>query len=292
MVRPETHAANQLFTEKYKNDIGDLLRFEGIDPAPQADIVALTMPWMKGDHFKPDHPIKTDPKNVPRIEQLFRNMGFVDEVLPLGSEYDRVVVLGGVHASNQLRFDFLHRLIEGHGALSEKGKVIVLGGNRPLNPDEIADDTKLKTETDSLRLAAKSIIGDFALSQLHFRLGLMPQSYDVLSRYVGNIGNIPLDFVNGNPVEREHGEPRPTTRSTILEWLAYDSIPVGSRVLFITGNPYIPRTAIEIARIMAEHPLQISTEVCGPAAIKRDTLIQRCYGELARILYIESKIRP
>jgi len=92
---------------------------------------------------------------------------------------------------------------------------------------------------------------------------------------------------SGVPVPRDglNGEARHTTLSCAEEWQQrYAPTFEGARVLFVSSNPYVRRTAAEVQQVLTAAGSTIELVSCGPAA-PDDTPVQRYLGELARTIY-------
>ena len=65
---------------------------------------------------------------------------------------------------------------------------------------------------------------------------------------------------------------------------------MGSRILFVTNAPYTIRTAKNFYSIVQSIRPDLKLDYCGAEAANDNLLVRRCYGELARLLYEDSKI--
>lgn len=278
-------------------------------PDSLTELVEATQPWAQGDHFKPDDPVLLDHVREKKAWEVFDSLHMLGEVTPIAGEYDSILVLGGKQGTNRRRVGFLKRYLDDSTVrLSDKGRITLLGGNRPLADDEIVDfkyalqqkvpgDTWVEHQkesdiassfTEALGLRAAALdMGDLILSQMHLRVGLVPPSHDIISQYQFR-GKYPVDLINSNPVERSlGGDPRHTTESTI----AAVSLPEHARVLFVSSNPYIARTLMNARSVLsAKYP---DTEIvgCGPAILPNAD-VQLCFGEFARLVYEIAKRQP
>ena len=96
-----------------------------------------------------------------------------------------------------------------------------------------------------------------------------------------------INLINGAAVERMQGPPRPTTISVTQEWLnQLEPIEQGERrrVLYLTGNPHILRTAADTSQfaIQAGHD-EIDWEIAGTDH-NPGKAIQTSLGEIARLI--------
>lgn len=78
--------------------------------------------------------------------------------------------------------------------------------------------------------------------------------------------------LDGRAVLRRNGPPRPTTRSTLTEWVVRGAgASAGSRrqVLIVSGQPHLTRVARIVEELDVEARLHVDVEVTGPAAPDR-----------------------
>lgn len=100
-------------------------------------------------------------------------------------------------------------------------------------------------------------------------------------------GPIPvLRILNGAPVQRRHGPPRPTSRSTLAEWEALSGDEAaGASLLLVVNQPHLARVALELRRHMTElgrDDVRMDFAGCEPLP---DVGIHLLLGELpARLL--------
>lgn len=285
---PEAQPKQNYFYQTHKKQIDELLRLAGIESRDMdiGSIVLATQDWVKGDHFTPKHSLELDSDSEADALSLFNELAMIDAQYPPKDIYDRVVILGGVHKSNESRVSFAKELFEsGTVTIADGGKIIMLGGTRPVNKDTEVNIDGLDTETQSLRHLSE-ILGRGVLRQIHLRVGLIPIDDDLISKYVIDGDSSGIEIINSNPAIRNYGTHRHTTESTLKEWLDNDSVSPDSKILFVSSNPYIYRTSENLASVV--HNLGYNPQInnCGPAALP-NMLVRRCYGELARILYQE-----
>lgn len=291
-----------------QQEIRELGRLAQLD-LPDTDLsqlVAATQPWAQGDHFAPTHTAHLDESGREACVDIGQRLGMIDAWRAPAGQYDRVLILGGEQKSNDSRIDFaLSQLTRSDVSLSEHGSIVTLGGERAYREREvpyIIEDHRraikrrpldawlrdkksykdIRTEDDMLRLALIARIGSMALRKEVQR----PDGTGKIShRYFSSTAG-PLLMVNAVPVVRPLGDKRHTTESTLAEWLAYDTVPVESKLLFISSNPYIERTTRNLRNILArlQRP-DLRVEACGPAALIDNTVVERVLGEVARSIY-------
>ena len=96
-----------------------------------------------------------------------------------------------------------------------------------------------------------------------------------------------LSIINGAPVERDHGPPRPTTASTLAEWLALTPPDAGARhVLFIVNQPHVGRVGLTIHAQLAEVEPPITFDLAGCGTLT-DVGIHLLLGEIPARMDLE-----
>lgn len=279
---------NLEFIYQYEQQIRDACNIAGLEissEATMADIATKLQSFARGDHFSPQLKLELPDSSTAQALKLFSEIGMVDEVQPEPGSYDRIVVLGGIHVSNQHRLEFLRKYLDsGRITLADDGKIIMLGGNRILEDSEKYVMQIGETEAASLGYELQKQLGDQVLRQMHLRVGLLNRGDDVIQRRIFDGASYRTEIINANPVHRKQGKARHTTQSTAEEWLSSDFLPDNADILFISSNPYIYRTSQDTLSVINKHAINPRLVACGPAALN-DMLLQRCYGELARITY-------
>ena len=98
-----------------------------------------------------------------------------------------------------------------------------------------------------------------------------------------------LTIVNGAPVEREHGPPRPTTASTLTEWLELAPPDPGARhVLFVVNQPHLGRTGLVVHEQVADVDPTITFDLAGCATLT-DVDIHLLLGEIPARMDLERR---
>lgn len=157
---------------------------------------------------------------------LLREIGCIDELEAKGSYYEYALMLGATRARMEKRLDFLHKqFLKG----IQIGQIILLSGDRKLDPAIETFSKKLNTETELL-------IYLFKKHPLH--------------------GKIPYTIIDSKP---EFGR-RPTTATTIRDWIATNPKP--GKCLAISCQPFVGYQEAVIKSIL---PHSFSLEAIGPA---------------------------
>lgn len=279
---------------------------------PITDVVAKTQLWAKGDHHDGQAVFTLTDGMQRQFLDTFAEIGMLSEVMPEGGEYDQILILGGEQRSNHARIDYLENLLQEKKVwLADDGAIVSLGGKRPLKGREIIDiahDLSVLEDSESpwlgkikkaemgysleedaaMRLALMArFAGDAVLNRMHIRLGHAdPISHREM---ISADGSNKLVFINAPAVERPLGPARHTTESTLQEWLALYPPKTGARILFVSNNPYILRTARNAATAL--HGRQdVSLDYCGAPAVIDKSIVNRCMGEIARNIYEDQSI--
>lgn len=296
------------FTDRYKTELTEIFRIIGLQECDFSDIdkvVELTQPLARGDHHDPAVQIELEEASIAAIENTAWSLGMVAEVKPQGGAYEQILILGGEQKSNQERINYALSLLTDHKSLSVDS-LVTLGGVRGITLREVpalAQDLEkvtnsnsswlrylLKkekltsfTEDDALRLALLAKIGHMDLASAHLRLNNSELYSHMVFRGSASLPRIVT--INAQAVDRPLGDRRHTTESTLNEWL--DLFPPSShgRVLLVSNNPYIPRNARNLKRIIEQNRPDIEIDTCGPQAVKDGTLWRRILGEIARNIY-------
>ncbi len=317
--KPKTKEVESFYSF-HKEEVSRLLvlaNIDTVDDIPLSELVLITQPWAKGDHHDPRFPINQSPDQIQQSMKLFHGLGIVEEIEPKGGDYDQVLILGGEQNSNHIRIDFALDLLEGERIrLSENGSLVCLGGDRMLKTRELSalgrdldiinsnpnfnntwsrkllssEMLAATNEEAAMRIALTARIGSLLLIEKHLRLNSESLLSHNLYRGVDMIPNIATVFAP--KVDRPLGEPRHTTESTLLEWLKSMDPEKGSRILFVSNAPYTIRTARNFVSIISNLRPDLELDYCGAKAENDSSLSRRCYGELARLLFDDSKMNP
>ncbi len=293
-------------------------------PLPQnmAALVAETQPWVGEHHDTGSNNVQLTDEQRATNRSLYEKMGLMAEMpLPAG-EYDHIVVLGGLQSANNLRLDYLWRMMhEGGVSLAEGAQISLWGGVRPIIEsvedkwvaenisamDEQRRETSrdpwlrrgrkesVQDEADGLRLAFHRQVGDVALHRMSLKLsetdGQVPDG-PLVQDWRFTFEDNPVVLINGKAVNRGGiGAARHTTESCAEQWLElYGSeLPENARIAFVTSQPYGLRTTRATQNIvdkLGRPDLQLVGG--GPAA--HDGIRDHTFrGEVARNIYEDSK---
>lgn len=157
---------------------------------------------------------------------LLREIGCIDELEAKETHYDYALVLGATRFRMEKRLDFLHKQFQKGVQI---GQIVLLSGDRKLDPEIETFPKELKTETELF-------IYLFENHPLH--------------------GKIPFIVVDSKP---EFGR-RPTTATTIRDWIS--TKPKPGRCLAISCQPFVGYQEAVINSIL---PRSFSVEAVGPA---------------------------
>lgn len=98
-----------------------------------------------------------------------------------------------------------------------------------------------------------------------------------------------LSLINGAPVAREHGPPRPTTASTLTEWLALAPPDPGPRhVLFVVNQPHLGRTGLVVHEQLGGVDPPVTFDLAGCATLT-DVGIHLLLGEIPARMDLERR---
>lgn len=318
VVEKQKNPTEELFYELHQEDVLQLIGLANLPAVQESslqDLVSMTQKWAKGDHYDPEFPIEQNITQMEQSLQIFHNLGLLQEIEPQGGVYDQILILGGEQNSNHIRIDYaLKQLSLGRASLSTNGSLVCLGGDRMLKVRELEavglDIKNISTnlgndnpwskillksemiasmnEETAMRVALTARLGVLNLSEKHIRLDSSSTISHNVFRKDSSIPNIVTVFAP--KIDRPLGEARHTTESTVLEWVNALNPEMGSRILFVTNAPYTIRTAKNFYSIVQSIRPDLKLDYCGAEAANDNLLVRRCYGELARLLYEDSKI--
>ncbi len=298
------------FFERNRENLRELFDLYDLpDAMTIEEAVEFTQPWAQGDHFTPKQQVEINDEIYAKSRKLYETMGLVQEKMPPSGVYDEIIVLGALQRANNVRTEFTSELLlHSDVSLSENALVSLWGGQRPLvqakeaqfTRDQIAvlqhashlpqrlqkianiDDISRLTEADLLLLSTHSLFGSLeqAENSITTKKDLDSSRFE---RYQS--GDLTVELMDAPPVDRPQGKPRHTTESCAEEWLEHRQPEYGSRVLFISSNPYIQRTNRAFERVIANNGRNdIEVISAGPGAYL-DASNHVFLGEIARNLY-------
>lgn len=223
-------------------------------------------------------------------------------VVDSGVAADRMTILAGLRPhSGHPRDGGLQELVVGEGHFAGRE-----GWQLPQGVAHVADLLR-RADVDDLTAAQVVFPDETALAELavakHWpratRVGMAPpvaahlpvnelgQRDHLMTTWDAGGGPIPvLRILNGAPVERDHGPSRPTSRSTLAEWLdVAGEEAVGASLLVVVNQPHLDRVAVVLRDLMAELGRgDVRMDFAGCETLP-DTSIHLLLGELpARLL--------
>jgi len=214
---------------------------------------------------------------------LFKQLGMIDEVRPLGRVYDHVLVLGATVQRVRTRLAYLHQLTE-QGVIFHE--ITLLGSQRPLDPNIESEKELLNPDAPDLPIRS-----DWCLR------GALPKTESDMIRMVVDQSHFSSELqfrmqVIDTPMQdtAEGKKRRPNTADTIREWLATKPLP-GS-CLAISNQPYVGyqesvlRSFLPLRQSWAPN-MKFYLEMAGPAA-EPDITVATTLDTLARWLYQEN----
>lgn len=103
-------------------------------------------------------------------------------------------------------------------------------------------------------------------------------------------GPIPqLRLLNGAPVARGDRPPRPTSTSTVVEWLGLPGTAEVSRVLIVVNQPHLHRVGLEVSELVRERGRDLIVDVAGREAAP-DAALHLLLGEVAARISLERRL--
>ncbi len=205
--------------------------------------------------------------------QLLNNLGLVQEVTPMQQEYEYALILGAtVHP---VRTRLAHLI-----SLFKKGiqfkHIVVLGGQRPLDPNRESPEELLKPKTDF------PLKNDWVLS------GDLPKTETEMMRMVFDqailpeeMQSTPIVFVDTPMQTTLNGNlRRPNTPDTVVEWLK--SNPNPGACLVLSNQPYVGYQDAVVQSVLSK---EFSIDTVGQKATEKKIVI--FLDTIARWLYQE-----
>lgn len=194
----------------------------------------------------------------PAFIKALRALGLLDEISPAGKSYDYALLMGAKLLSVNKRLDHLAEL-KRRGC--RFGTVVLLGGERPLEADELERAAAgVKTEAQMMEA--------------------------VYNAHPGFTGQRML-LVNAPMTRKADGGPaRPTTDGTLEEFAR--RAPAGGTCLVISNNPYVVRQTLAARRILDQAGFPVDGAGAAISQAGADDIIM-LMDEFARTLYEETK---
>ncbi len=201
---------------------------------------------------------------------LLRELGVCDAVMPHATDYDYILVLGGLQSRVEKRIGYLEALAHANPALlgnNSSGRtptVILLSSYRPLDPQQeplaqTAPAHQKLTEADMMH----TVMNNSTLGQ-----------------------QVWADLISTPMKTNADGTLlRPTTDDTVNAWLS--THPAPGRCLIISDQPFIERQTLVLQALL---PKGFVIDAAGPEA-DRELPIAVYLDEVARTIYQLTKVR-
>jgi hypothetical protein len=271
------------------------------------EAIAITQPWVKGDHTRPVDPLYIEPEQSTQLRPLYTAFGLTQATPMPDGHYDHIIIPGAVQRGNNGRLGFLRESFD-HDTITSSD-IVLLGGQRKVFGEVEAsliqadleevnergigspwtdvgwpDIGNMQWETDFIRLAALKQLGPLAVRAIHLRL----ENADPIKRYEFEWRNMPLKLLHTLAIARANGEPRHTTEACIEDWVAEFNPAEGAHIGFIASSPHRARMAKRVMKLLGRE--DITWSVGGPAAVPGlgDHIF---LGEIARNLYEDQSLQ-
>lgn len=213
---------------------------------------------------------------MPKLESL----GVINEVRPLRTQYDYVLIHAGSIDTMRRRVAYLEELYKNGIRF---GKVVFLTGTRKLDPIYESEDVLFNEERSSVAFR-KGWIAALDMVEVEHEAAEIVWDQIVKSDEL-RLTNV--EYVVASVVSDGDCLRRANTADTILSWLRMRP-PLGN-ILCISNNPYIPYQHATMEKLLKECQLQgrgVSVETVGPSAAE-DVPVAVHLDNLARWLYTE-----
>lgn len=209
---------------------------------------------------------------------LLDSLGCIAEVRPAHTHYDYAIVLGATVQRVRMRLQYLINL---HSNGVQFKKIIILGGERPLDATLERKDVLLDTNNGLLTCKTNwKLQGPLPITEIE----MMKMVYDQ-TQLPEKFAKIPVTFIDTPMIKMENGAVRrPGFGDTIQTWLSHN--PKEGSCLFISNNPYVGYADSVVRTFM---PNRFIVETVGSAA-SDETKLSVHLDNCARWLYQE-KIR-
>jgi hypothetical protein len=206
------------------------------------------------------------------LEQ-FKELGFIDKVLPYASTYDYILVYGATAQGMRARLKYLLEIIDLCNIKYKK--IIFLVGQRPRN--EVIETEELLKHPDS----------NLPQNMAWHYDGVIPRTETEMAQMIIAQTKLPhairkrILFIDTPMQQKADGSKvRPTTDDTVLAWLATNPLP--GTVLCISSQPYIDRQLLVARRLL---PDLFTVECVGPAENSTKARLAVLFDALARMLW-------
>lgn len=315
------------FFENYKPEIQELFDVFEWDWSDDPEQVNTQLRKMIGLDHSDTSRLEPTPEQEDAAMSIFDRMGLLSAILPSEStNYNDIVVPGATTMAIKRRLQVRENVLD---AGSTTKKTTILNGQRPRDRidrtnDEIIEAMRVNkdnpwiarelkkgsdafsTETELGRAAALGLMNTPNAQVRRMDLPLIGTNAarresdavprDITDYYYRGEDGQDIIVVNGRAVDRgidEEGqrrEPRPTTMSTIKEWIERHTPKEGTRVLFVVSQPHALRMGREIIQALQQHGLgdvkvDIASGDAPPVTLRTQTIL----GEVARMLDNEQR---
>ncbi len=195
---------------------------------------------------------------------LFTQLELCQKKEPSQKNYGVVLLFGAKRAAVEGRLDYLVNLLNSSEGGIKVGKLVLLGGQRPLDGDEISslpsEEPSQETELNMMQALVKQFKTDKKLTD--------------------DIEIVPIDTLN-----KEDGK-RPNTADTIKKWLEDYKPSPNTSVLAISNQPYICYQDAVLKAVLDENNLldSITVETVGSVMDPNEKIVT-VLDTLARYIY-------
>ena len=271
--------------------------------------VALTQPWVQGDHGHGSYEFNLTAEQKPVLQQHFEALDLVEQHdLPAG-HYDQILVLGAVHLGNDKRLRYLRQMMDRGDITTDR--IVMMGGERKMfqerEPEDVLKSLESlhakdysdgwltnfmkkppaeRDETDLLRLAALDHLGPLAVKQMYLRHGAYDPSKLTVPQYRSDFEwcKTPVSLTHTELTDRKNGDARHTTEKCIQDWVKIFEPAPGSTMGFISSQPHLERMVRSARRVLLSLNRDIKLVPGGPGTTLQtgETIY---LGEVARSLY-------
>jgi hypothetical protein len=236
-----------------------------------SDIVTATQAgWMRSDDIERWElsNIEADQDTV----ELFRELGLVDAVDPLNTEFDYAIIFGATVQAMRKRLAYLLELYNKGVRFKQ---IVFLVGDRKRDPVKESDEVLQNKENQYL--TNKDNVECYAQTP--------PSNETEMAQMIWNqamlfeLSKIPVIFVHAQSTIINGIVRRPTTIDTVQTWKKEHNPKQGSRILAISSQPHIRRQGF----ILQSQLPGCFVETAGPGTNQRN--LPLFFDEIARHLY-------
>lgn len=271
------------------NPLFDILEITKIqhDGSLESIVAATQKSWLRQTKDRWDHTNQYESLHD-QLSPYFEQLGIIEEIKPTSNAYDYVIVLGTT--INPMRKGIAMALSYFEAGIAYK-KLLILSGERPLDPLIMVGDHPLDTEYES-----KEAFFDRSNPNLPIRANwqepaVLPKTESELAHMLFEQAQLPQGFKEAIKVEfidtpmqknSDGSLRRPNTADTIHEWLI--TKPKEGSTLAISHQPYAIYQHAVLKTLLPES-FTVETVADG---VKGPLHIGNCLDTLARWLYQEN----